>query len=354
MSDFKKYTEIENTDRDIFLHKLKNFELTHPTMRYVVQTKVDGANFQLDVDRDEKFNCGCRSHYLGEDGSFNNYQTVLEKFNLKEKAQTVKDYIRRLWAAGYFDDEDTFEILTDRFDMIMFGELAGGVYRHKDVESEKGACMIQGRISYAPFNFWVCFDILVKNDEKSVYLNPKDVEMICKDCDVPVIANRFEGTLDECLNYDLNFVDDTGAALFGLPIVEKDNIAEGVVIKPVQFCRFDDGSRVIGKHKTSKFREQRQRPKVEFVLPEKEKEWLNKLNEFVTESRYYSVISKLDDKEKQDFGKILHGFIDDIWKDFRKDNDMTVMEEEVDLKIIGKTLAKMVSDFIRPYYMKQF
>ena len=33
---------------------------------------------------------------------------------------------------------------------------------------------------------------------------------------------------------------------------------------------------------------------------------------------------------------------------------MTVMEEEVDLKIIGKTLAKMVSDFIRPYYMKQF
>ena len=66
------------------------------------------------------------------------------------------------------------------------------------------------------------------------------------------------------------------------------------------------------------------------------------------------MISKLDDTEKQNFGKILHGFIDDIWKDFRKDNDTTVMEEEVDMKIIGKTLAKMVSDFIRPYYMKMF
>lgn len=354
MDKFTKYTEIENVDRDIFTAKLRKFELTHPNMRYVVQTKVDGANFQLDVDRDENFNCGTRSHYLGEDGSFNNYQTVLEKFDLKKKAHEVKDYIRRLWAAEFFDDEATFNILTDRFDMIMYGELAGGVYRHKDVEPEKGACMIQGRISYAPFDFWVCFDILIKNDEDAVYLNPKDVEMICNDLKIPTLKNRFEGTLDEVLNYDINFIDDTGAELFNLPLVEKDNIAEGVVIKPIQFCRFDDGSRVIGKHKTSKFREQRQRPKVEFVMPEKEKEWLNKLNEFITESRYYSVISKLDDAEKQNFGKILHGFIDDIWKDFRKDNDVTVMEEEVDMKIIGKTLAKMVSDFIRPYYMKMF
>lgn len=43
MSDFTKYTEIENVDRDIFLHKLKNFELTHPKMRYVVQPKCDGC-----------------------------------------------------------------------------------------------------------------------------------------------------------------------------------------------------------------------------------------------------------------------------------------------------------------------
>ena len=355
MGDFTKYTEIENVDRDIFLAKLKKFELTHPKMRYVVQPKCDGANFQFDVNRNDEFNCGCRSHYLGEDGSFNNYQAVIEKFNLKEKAFAVKKYLIKKWAEGAFEDPDTFEILSDKFDLILYGELAGGVYRHKDVEkTEKGACMIQGRISYAPFNFWVCFDILVKNDSKAVYLNPMDVQIICEDLDIPVIENRFEGTLDECLNYDINFVDDIGNKLFGLPLVEKDNITEGVVIKPMQFSRFDDGSRVIGKHKTTKFREQRQRVKVEFVLPEKEKEWLNKLNEFVTESRYYSVISKLDDKEKQDFGKILHGFIDDVWKDFRKDNDMTVMEEEVDLKIIGKTLAKMVSDFIRPYYMKQF
>ena len=38
----------------------------------------------------------------------------------------------------------------------------------------------------------------------------------------------------------------------------------------------------------------------------------------------------------------------------KQDNDITIMEEEVDMKLIGKTLAKMVSDFIRPYYMKQF
>lgn len=354
MEKFTKYTEIENVDRDIFTAKLRKFELTHPNMRYVVQTKVDGSNFQLDVDRNENFDCGTRSHYLGETGSFNNYQTVLEKFNLKNKAFEVKKYLIKLWAAGFFDDEATFNILSDQFDMIMYGELAGGVYRHNEVEKEKDACMIQGRISYAPFNFWVCFDILIKNDEDAVYLNPKDVEQICNDCNVLTLKNRFEGTLDEVLNYDINFVDDTGAELFNLPIVNKDNIAEGVVIKPVQFCKFDDGTRVIGKHKTSKFREQRQRPKVEFVLPEKEKEWLNKLNEYVTESRYYSVISKLTDDEKANFGKILHGFIDDIWKDFRKDNDWVKMEEEVDMKIIGKTLAKMVSDFIRPYYMKMF
>lgn len=93
MGDFTKYTEIENVDRDIFLAKLKKFELTHPKMRYVVQPKCDGANFQLDVDRNDNFDCGTRSHYLGENGSFNNYQTVLEKFDLKNKAFEVKKYL---------------------------------------------------------------------------------------------------------------------------------------------------------------------------------------------------------------------------------------------------------------------
>lgn len=354
MEKFTKYTEIENVDNENFFNKLKKFELTHPNMRYVAQPKCDGANFQIDVDRDGNFNCGTRSQYLGENGSFNNYQTVLERFNLKEKAYKVKEYLIKKWFEGAFADSTTFDILSDKFDLIMYGELAGGVYRHKDVEPEKGACMIQGRISYAPFDFWVCFDILVKNDDNAVYLNPIDVEWICNDLDIPVIENRFEGTLEECLNYDINFVDDIGNKLFGLPIIEKDNITEGVVIKPMVFSRFDDGTRVIGKHKTSKFREQRQRTKVEFVMPEKEKEYMNKLNGYITESRYYSVISKLTDDEKKNFSKILHGFIEDVWKDFRKDIDWVKMEEEVDMKIIGKTLAKMVSDFIRPYYMKMF
>lgn len=43
MEKFTKYTEIENVDRDIFTAKLRKFELTHPNMKYVVQTKVDGC-----------------------------------------------------------------------------------------------------------------------------------------------------------------------------------------------------------------------------------------------------------------------------------------------------------------------
>ena len=356
MSDFTKYTEIENVDNEQFLHKLRNFELTHPNMHYVAQPKCDGANFQIDVDRNDEFNVGSRSHYLGEEGSFNNYQMVLERFNLKEKAFKAKEYIRRKWFEGAFEDPDTFEILSDKFDMLMFGELAGGVYKSEGVEhkTEKGNVMIQGRISYAPFNFWVCFDILVKNDNKAVYLNPMDVEMLCKDLNIPVIENRFEGTLDEVLNYDINFIDDIGNKLFGLPIIEENNITEGIVIKPLQFCKFDDGSRVIGKHKTTKFREQRQRAKVDVVVPEKVKEWAEKVNEFVTESRYYSVISKLDDTEKKDFSTIMHNFMDDLWKDFKKVYDIDKMEEEVDSKTIGKLTSKLIANFIRPYYMKQF
>ena len=93
MEKFTKYTEIENVDRDIFLAKLRKFELTHPNMKYVVQPKCDGANAQLFVGMNEEFNFGTRSRFLGENGSFNNYQAVIEKFNLKEKAFAVKKYL---------------------------------------------------------------------------------------------------------------------------------------------------------------------------------------------------------------------------------------------------------------------
>ena len=253
------------------------------------------------------------------------------------------------------------------FSLTVYGELCGGMYRHPDVEKVKGATKIQGRVDYHPDNMWVPFDILLRwnDNEKEVQYICEQTQVIkyCEKVNLPHEQIVFEGTLDECLNFPVEFVDTTGHDLWGLPIIEK-NISEGVVIKPNYPLFFENGKRVILKNKGNKFKERicknKERQIKDMSLNELEQKYCNIYREYITESRLLSVFSKVGQVNEKGFGMILGMFMKDMYNDFEKEYGDEVHKLECELGVeqfnlskVRKILSKEVSEFIRPLFIKK-
>ena len=321
---FRKYNEIENTYRTDFIQKIKNLNLD-PNTQFACFTKIDGSNFSIILDEDDNFACAKRTDIVTPAEKFHNCDYVIEKMNLIEKIKEIKKYVM-----NKFNIVNMYN--TNKCRVQIYGELCGGMYRHPEVEKVKGAVKIQGRVSYHPDNIWVPFDGFVAIDEdRIIYFNVDELAEICKHVGLPCQIEKFRGTLDECLNFDVQFVDDTGHVLFGLPLID-DNLSEGVVIKPVYPMWFPNGERIILKNKNERFKEKAKKEKIQKVevpLNENELKVLNILNEYVTESRMFSIFSKEGKLEDKLFGKVLGLFILDCITDAIKDNPE--IQELIDL-----------------------
>lgn len=321
---FKKYNEIENTYRTDFIQKIKNLNLD-PNTPFACFNKIDGSNFSIILDEDDNFACAKRTDIVTPAEKFHNCDYVIEKMDLIEKIKEIKKYVM-----NKFNIVNMYN--TNKCSVQIYGELCGGMYRHSDVEKVKGAVKIQGRVSYHPDNIWIPFDGFVEIDEnRIIYFNVDELAEICKHVDLPCQVEKFRGTLDECLNFDVQFVDDTGHVLFGLPLID-GNLSEGVVIKPVYPMWFPNGERIILKNKNERFKEKAKKEKIQKVevpLNENELKVLNILNEYVTESRMFSIFSKEGKLEDKLFGKVLGLFILDCITDAIKDNPE--IQELIDL-----------------------
>jgi hypothetical protein len=95
---------------------------------------------------------------------------------------------------------------------------------------------------------------------------------------------------------------------------------------------FPNGERIILKNKNERFKEKAKKEKIQKVevpLNENELKVLNILNEYVTESRMFSIFSKEGKLEDKLFGKVLGLFILDCITDAIKDNPE--IQELIDL-----------------------
>jgi len=353
---FKSYSDIENSHNGKFVKKVREAGYDDPSIEYICFNKIDGSNFQCSIDELGNFVVGSRSNLIGRDENFQGHRRVMKNLEVKEKLTKMKSII-----------SNDFSI-TQPYILTVFGELCGGMYRHPEVEKVKGAVKIQGRVDYHPDNMWVPFDIYIREpgeDNKTKFiLDQDDVVKYCKMVELPYEIEMFRGTLDECLNFPLNFTDKTGNILWGLPIIE-ENISEGVVIKPNKAIWIGN-ERVIFKNKTDKFKE-RKAPKtqkalkVEEPLNELEKKYFDIASEYITESRIMSVISKINilDIDDKMFGMIFGMFIKDIWKDFDKEYADEIKEiedktevEDFKFSKVRKLIAKQAAEFMRPYFLK--
>lgn len=330
---FKKYTSIENSYRTEFLDRIKGHNFWDRT--YAVQEKAHGSNLSFYTIDGVNFKAAKRTEGLNKDEKFYNHQLLLDQ-NI-EKFKSI-----------FADISQKFVSISQ---MTIYGEVIGGSYPHKEVERNNKALKVQKGIFYSPDNVFYAFDIQVNCD---VYLNVEYVSSLFEKHGVFHAKTLFTGSLQECLNYS-NMFPTTIPGLLGFPPIDPNN-CEGVIIKPLETCYFNNGVRVILKNKNEKWAENSKHIKSinqKAPLSEKVKELQSVIITYVTENRLNNVLSKLGEVTIKDFGKVIGNFNRDIIEDFTKDyNSQLSILEKKEQKQITKSIIHKSSSMIKTYFKK--
>lgn len=330
---FKKYTSIENSYRTEFLDRIKGHNFWD--RKYAVQEKAHGSNLSFYTIDGINFKAAKRTEALSIDEKFYNHQLLLDQ-NI-EKFKSI-----------FLDVTRDFENIAQ---VTIFGEVIGGSYPHKEVEKNNKALKVQKGIFYSPNNEFFAFDIQVNCE---MYLDVEYVNNLFEKHDVLHAKTLHEGSLEDCLKYP-NMFPTTIPGLLGFPIIDPNN-CEGVVIKPMETCYFNNGVRVILKNKNEKWSENSKQIKSinqKAPLSEKVKELQSVILSYVTENRLNNVLSKLGEVTIKDFGNIIGNFNRDIIEDFTKDyNSQLGLLEKKEQKQVTKSIVFKSSSMIKTYFNK--
>lgn len=306
---FKKFCDIENSYNKNFLDNI-SFSFDYPC---VVLNKVDGSNFSILVDKTGDIRFASRNQIIDKNNNFFNCILIFE---------TIKNNILNL-------SNDIFSKYGN-IDTVQFvGEIFGGYYPHPNVSKVSKAQSVQGRVFYIPDNDIIFYDIILNfNDGTYKYLNWKDVEELYKKYGLKIVdVIDKDKTIKEAIDTDYNSLIDPTYKQYNLPEIE-NNFSEGVIIRPLVEVVLNNGERLIIKQKSEKFLEKKSKSykNNDFNIDDYSDEFKNIYNtifDYITESRYFSVISKMDpsDITPEKFGLILKNYNEDVIKDYNKENN---------------------------------
>ena len=353
--EFRKYCHIENTYSSDLLEKVRMAGLDSPEIVYACFRKIDGSNVQFSIDENGDFYAGSRNQLLDAAGDFQNWQKVVERDSIEKKLRLMKE---KLTAKADLGDE-ILVWLNDHssFCLTLFGELCGGLYRHPEVERDKEAVRIQGRIDYSPSNQWIPFDLMLSSGNSSILADTDLLAELCKETGLYCQIEEFRGTLDECLNFSPVYIDDTGNRFWGLPLIE-NNVGEGVVIKPIKPLWLGQ-ARVIFKNKNPKYKERIRATKENNLkntgLNEKEEYWFNVMKDYMNENRVLTAISKVGCKE---FPALLKESTIDAINNFKEENPDFEIDgrrfdpKDFDVHAIFKQFNKFSTETVRKVFLE--
>lgn len=331
---FKTYNSIENAyqARVIDQIRLQGFgdEI------FIVQEKVHGANFSFFTNGKE-IKIAKRTAFIEKDEKFYNAHQILERY--QKNVITVFEKVKTI-----YPDTET---------VVIYGELFGGSYKHKEVEPVKDAIKVQKGVEYAPQNEFYAFDIKLNG---TTYLDTDLINQIFRETGFFYAKTLFQGTLDEALNFSNDF-DSKIPTWLGLPEIE-NNMCEGTIIKTLKTKYFGNGSRVILKNKNEKWTEKskmvrKDRPvQKEVHFSEKAQNIWEEIQKYATANRLNNVVSKIGEFDSKMIGKVIGLFSQDILKDFEKDfPDVFETIEKEEHKRINKKLNSLVIDVIKEELM---
>jgi hypothetical protein len=164
-------------------------------------------------------------------------------------------------------------------DVTVFGEAYGG--------------KMQGmKDTYGPKLMFIAFDVKIGDN----FLSVPDMDGVATALGFEVVPYEKVSTDTEAVNT----VRDKPSRVAERRGCGTDKTSEGVVLRPLIECRFNDGERICAKHKTAGFEERRKTPKVSVDKLEVLAEANAVADEWVTEMRLTHVLDKL-----QPDGKVL-------------------------------------------------
>lgn len=331
---FKTYNSIENAYQTRVIDQIRLQSFWEEI--FIVQEKVHGANFSFFSDGKE-IKIGKRTAFIDKDEKFFNAHHILEHYkkNVMEVFKKVKTI---------YPDVET---------VVIYGELFGGGYKHKEVEPVKDAVKVQKGIEYAPHNEFYAFDIKLNG---TTYLDIDITNQIFEETGFFYAKILFQGTLEEALKFPNDF-DSKIPAWLGLPEIE-NNMCEGTIVKTLKTKYFGNGSRVILKNKNEKWTEKskmvrKERPaQKEVRFSENAQNIWDEIQKYATINRLNNVVSKIGEFEPKMVGKVIGLFSKDILEDFEKDfqKAFTTIEKE-EQKRINKKLNSLVIDVVKEELM---
>jgi Rnl2 family RNA ligase len=331
---FKTYNSIENAYQTRVIDQIRLQGFGDEV--FIVQEKVHGANFSFFTDGKE-IKIAKRTAFIEKDEKFYNAHQMLERYrknviDLFEKVKTIHP------------DLET---------VVIYGELFGGGYKHKEVEPVKDAIKVQKGVEYAPYNEFYGFDIKLNG---TTYLDTDLVNQIFEETGFFYAKILFQGTLEDALKFP-NVFDSKIPAWLGLPEIE-NNRCEGTIVKTLKTRYFGSGSRVILKNKNEKWVEKskmvrKDRPiQKEVHFSENAQNIWEEIQKYATTNRLNNVVSKIGEFEPKMIGKVIGLFSQDILEDFEKDfpKVFTTIEKE-EQKRINKKLNSLVIDVVKEELM---
>ncbi len=332
---FKTYNSVENAYQARVIDQIRIQGFGDEV--FIVQEKVHGANFSFFTDGKE-IKIAKRTAFIEKDEKFYNAHQILERYrkNVIEVFEKVKII---------YPNIET---------VVIYGELFGGGYKHKEVTPVKDAVKVQKHIEYAPYNEFYAFDIKLNG---TTYLDTDFVNQIFEETGFFYAKILFQGSLEEALKFS-NAFDSQIPAWLGLPEIA-NNKCEGTIVKTLKTRYFGNGSRVILKNKNEKWvekskvvRKQNTTVQKQINFSEKAQNIWEEIQKYATTNRLNNVVSKIGEFEPKMIGKVIGLFAQDILEDFEKDfpNAFTTIEKE-EQKRINKKLNSLVIDNVKEELM---
>ncbi|QHT70872.1 2'-5' RNA ligase [Rhodocytophaga rosea] len=312
MREFSEYEKMPNSLKKLELDEIDFARLEK--LLWVVTEKVHGANFSF-VYEQGKLTYAKRKAPLSWQDDFFGFQSVVSR---------IEDQVLSLF------EEVSTTIKGNRY--ILYGELFGGKYPHPDVIPDPNVEAIQTGVYYAPFIEFCAFDLAIETTgaDSKYYLDYKTTLSFLEKHKIFHAKALFIGKFGEAFNFNTRMNSTIPRALH-LPEL-KDNLIEGVVIKPFGLLgNHSISPRPIVKIKNAEFEEENKYHQAQkwTYLPnvaskaEELSFLVEELRNYVTSNRLHSAISKIGPMELSNhkrMAEIRTEFLKDTLSDFNENN----------------------------------
>jgi len=335
MEKFIRFPSLNNVEQQKSIDYFVRNKPDVLTARYLITEKIDGANFQIIITKDN-VEYASRNEIIPDDNDFYEYKRVMEGW--KEDIEKIQDFIKQSELPT--KDENGNVVDTEVVTQInLYGELYG-----------KG---IMKRINYGNDKYFRIFHMAINGE---MMPQPTTIGFLWQ---MGInVATRFVPILgwaiglEEALSkpHEFNSMLTPPEMAEGITDGEIINVCEGIVIIPADEVVIFDEKTFILKKKNDKFREKdksRLKKQIKVISPELASAQ-NLFLQYINENRLQSVYSKLGIiADVKDIGKYIKATIEDAREDFLKDNKQVLVElEDKDKRKVFGCATKLVRDMI--------